>query len=104
MEKEIRDGNVAILISGGFGAGWYSWNSDHEELLYSPKLVSMVENNRRDEITEAWVLENLGISDIYCGGASSLTVYWIRKGAAFSIEEYDGSESIMELNDLTLIA
>ena len=46
MEKVIRNNEVAVLISHGFGAGWYSWNNDHQELLYHPKLVEMVEQNR----------------------------------------------------------
>ena len=26
------DGNVAVLYSPGFGAGWYTWNTDYEGL------------------------------------------------------------------------
>ena len=52
MEKVIRNNEVAVLISHGFGAGWYSWNSEHQELLYHPKLVEMVEQNRANEIDE----------------------------------------------------
>ena len=50
MEKVIRNGQVAVLYSAGFGAGWYSWN-DKKELLFHPKLVEMVENNKQSEIT-----------------------------------------------------
>lgn len=62
MEKVIRNGKVAILISPGFGAGWYSWNTDHKELLFHSKLVEMVEQNRQSEITDEWVKDNLGIN------------------------------------------
>lgn len=104
MKKVIKDGKVAVLISSGFGAGWYTWNSEYKELLFSPKLVEMVEANRQNEITEDWVKQELGISDIYCGGASDLTIMWLKEGTAFIVEEYDGSESIRTLNDLTLVA
>jgi len=104
MEKVIRDGKVAVLVSHGFGAGWYSWNQEHKELLFNPKLVELVENNRLDEITEDWVKNNLGIENVYCGGARELEIHWIDEGTAFQIDEYDGAESLTTLEHLTLIA
>ena len=103
MEKVIRNGKVAVLYSPGFGAGWYSWN-ERKELLFHPKLVEMVENNRQSEITQQWVEENLGIDNVYCGGADDLQIKWLDEGTAFIINEYDGSESIETLENLTLIA
>lgn len=43
LQKVIRDSKVAVLYSPGFGAGWYSWNTKHPQLLFHPKLVEMVE-------------------------------------------------------------
>ena len=103
MEKVIRDGKVAVLVSHGFGAGWYSWNSEHQELLFHPKLVEMVEQKRNKEIDDEWVKENLGI-DIYAGGADGLTIHWLPIGTAFEIDEYDGSESLRTIADLVLVA
>ena len=103
MEKIIRNGQVAVLYSPGFGAGWYSWNSN-KELLFHPKLVEMVENNRQSEITTQWIQENLGINNVYCGGADDLQIEWLDEGTVFEIDEYDGSESIITLGNLTLIA
>lgn len=103
MEKVIRDGKVAVLVLHGFGAGWYSWNSEHQELLFHPKLVEMVEQKRNEEIDDEWVKENLGI-DIYAGGADGLTIHWLPIGTAFEIDEYDGSESLRTLADLVLVA
>jgi len=104
MEKVIREGKVAILISPDFGAGWFTWNSDHKELLFHPKIVEMVKAKRQSEIDEQWMLENLGLADIYCGGAENLTIVWLEEGTPFSVEEYDGSESIMVKEHLTLTA
>lgn len=105
MEKVIRDGKVAILISPGYGSGWYSCNPRYKELLFHPKLVAMVESGNQDEITEEWVRKELGIQDwIYCGGAKSLDIEWLPEGTAFTVEDYDGSESIRTINDLTLMA
>lgn len=103
MEKVIREGKVAVLVSYGFGAGWYSWNDD-KRLLFDPKLIELVESDRSKEITESWVLENLGISNVYCGGAKDLSIVWIEEGTAFEIDEYDGSESLKTLSSLTLVA
>lgn len=104
MKKVIRNNEVAVLISTGYGAGWYSWNTDHQELLYHPKLVEMVEQNRTEEIDEDWVKLNLGLQNIYCGGAHNLEIYWLPVGTAFRVDEYDGSESLQTLDDLILIA
>lgn len=96
MTKVIRDNKVAVLLSYGFGAGWYTWNRDHEVLLFHPKLVEMVENNRQKDITEEWVEENLGIKNVYCGGASDLVIQWIPVGTKFYVESHDGDETLID--------
>jgi len=100
MEKVIKNGKVAVLISPGFGGGWYSWHKT-EELLYHPKLVEMVENSQHKEITESLIAELLGIIDeddmpygISDMAIEDLTVRWLPVGTEFVIEEYDGHESI----------
>ena len=104
MQKVIRNGKVAVLISGGFGAGWYSWNSSHKELIFHPTLVALVEAGKQSEITEELIEKELGLKDIYCGGARNLDIRWLDEGTPFEIEEYDGSESIRTMSDLTLVA
>jgi len=103
MEKVIKDGQVAVLVSYGYGAGWYSWNTEHKELLFNPKLVEMVEQGKRNEIDDEWVIENLGI-DVYTGGSEGLAVEWLPEGTAFTIKDYDGSEYLITLDDLTIVA
>jgi hypothetical protein len=104
MEKVIRNGEVAILISQEFGAGWYSWNTEHQQLLFHPKLVEIVEQNKANQINDDWVKENLGIENIYCGGAYSLKIHWLPVGTAFKVDEYDGAESLETIDDLCIIA
>ena len=104
MEKEIRRNQVAVLISPSFGAGWYSWNRSHPELLFSPKIIWMVERNRSNQIDEDWVLKNLGISGIYCGGAKGLEIHWLPVGTAFEVKEDAGAESLVTLTNLVLVA
>lgn len=103
MDKVIKDGKVAVLVSHGFGAGWYTWNTEHKELLFNPKIVEMVEQGKADQIDDDWIKENLGI-DINAGGSDGLTVYWLPVGTSFCIEEHDGAESLITLDDLVFIA
>jgi hypothetical protein len=79
-------------------------NSNHPEILFHPKLIEMVENNKRSEITEEWMVSELGLSDIYCGGADQLQIEWIPEGTAFKIDDYDGAESLETLGHFKLIA
>ena len=46
MNKLVRDGLVAIIVSPGHGAGWYSWHGI-EELLFDPSIVTWIESNER---------------------------------------------------------
>jgi hypothetical protein len=42
MEKLIRDGKVGVLVSPGYGAGFYTWGAPLES-IFDPTLVEMVE-------------------------------------------------------------
>jgi len=37
--------------------------------------------------------------NFYCGGAEDLAIEWVNQGTQFSIEEYDGYESIIFNHD-----
>lgn len=102
LQKVVRDGKVAVLYSPGFGAGWYTWNSEHRELLFAPSLVALVEESAPEDqiVAEAEKL----VPDGYFGGASDLTIAWLPEGAPFRVEEYDGSESITLESDLFIVA
>ena len=106
-EKVVRNGLVAVLYSPNFGAGWSTWCSGSKEeveiLLFHPKIVAMVESDRRSEITSDWLQTNFNI-DTYDGGAEDLTVCWLKEGTPFAVHEYDGSESIVTHTDLPHIA
>ena len=95
MTKCIRNGEVAILYSSGFGAGWSTWSSAHSEfMLHDEKLVELVESDQRDKIEE-YVQSVYPDEYICCAGADRLEVKWVPVGTQFIIEEYDGSESII---------
>jgi hypothetical protein len=91
MEKLIVDGKVAVLYSPGFGAGWYTWNLQHPEIVFDPAIVKMVIEERFDEL-ETFV--TLKYEEIYTGGLMDLEVIWVPEGRLFRIQDYDGNESI----------
>ena len=91
MNKLIRDKKVAVLVSPGFGAGWYSWHSI-EELLYDPSIVEWLEQDNMPKIQAYLALK---YKDEYFGGLEDLVVMWVPVGAKFRIKEYDGSESLV---------
>jgi len=95
MDKVIRDGKVAVLISYGFGAGFYSWGAPIEA-IFDPKLVELVESEDFDGANE--YVKNT-YPGVYTGGVGDLVVVWVDEGEEFIIEEYDGNESIQFKNE-----
>jgi len=98
MDKKIKDGMVAVLVSPRHGAGWYSWHSV-EELLYDPKVVDMVLEKTSAQTIELYCNEVYG-DKAYYGGAEDLEVMWLPIGTHFSIHEYDGYETLRIRNDI----
>ncbi|AHK20720.1 hypothetical protein BF17_16530 [Yersinia similis] len=91
VEKLKRDGNVAVLYSPGFGAGWSTWNRNNEALIFSVELAKAV----LCEIDKTPIqVANELFPDAYEGGVKQLKVEWVPEGSMFEIEDYDGSESI----------
>ena len=103
MNKVIRDGKVAVVVSPGFGAGWSTWAFRGEEdyrdfMMFDSVLVTMVENGYPVETIEEYVTNNY--PGTYCGAADDLTIQWLPVGTAFRIHEYDGSESVEIRDDI----
>jgi len=97
MNKLIRDGEVAVLVSLGFGAGWSSWTLDHPEILFDPAIVEFVEQAKWEEL-EMYV--KLKYPGIYIGGMRDLEIEWLPEGTEFIIKEYDGSETLEIKQDI----
>lgn len=106
MNKEIRDGKVGVIYSPGFGAGWYTWHHV-EEMVYDPNIISIIERYTQSEDDrtemakeiEEYCTNKYG-EDYYYGGADDLIVIWLNEGTKFWINEYDGSESIMTIDNM----
>ena len=91
IKKLIRNGQVAVLYSPGFGAGWSTWNQEVPEILFDPVIVDFVEKDQWDELTTYVTLKYPGLYD---GGMRDLEIIWLDQGTEFRINEYDGAESV----------
>ena len=91
IAKYVKDGQVAVLYSPGYGAGWFSWNTSCPEILFDPAIVELVEQEQWEELQSYVVLK---YPNIYSGGLRDLRIRWIPVGTQFQVNEYDGSESI----------
>lgn len=104
MEKYVNDsGQIGVLVSGGFGAGWSTWGEDSNFLSMDKTLVEMKLNNAPQEEVEAYCEKVKGVAP-YMGGWDDARVEWIDKGTSFTIEEYDGSESLRTISNLSMTA
>ena len=91
MEKLIRDNKVAVLYSPGWGAGWFTWNTNHPECIFDPEIVKIVLGEEYGNIST--IAKDKFGPYFYTGGLP-LSVKWIDVGDSFVIEEYDGNETI----------
>lgn len=106
ITKKIVDGNVAVLISPGFGAGWSTWANDtlRDFTLFDSGLVDLAERNAPLDEVDAYVKSRIGDRYLYMGGWNQVGVRWLPVGTQFTVEEYDGSESLRLVSDLSIIA
>lgn len=103
MKKVVRDGKVAVVYSPGYGAGWSTWNNSCEWMVFDESIVLNVEKGDIDKAkgeAERIALK-LGI-DIYVG-ADELEIEWVDQGTKFKINEYDGYENVMGIDDFNFI-
>lgn len=85
-------GEVAVVYSPDYGAGWSSWISGLDPM--HPVIARLIHENRKDEITDD-LMEQLGHPGAYLGGLEDAVIEWVPPGTAFLIEEYDGAEQII---------
>ena len=106
MDRVIKDGMVAVLVSPGWGAGFHTWN-DIPNLCFCPYIVNHILNGTRDEIKESEIKKCYNLAeDSYISpiGLEDIEIEWVPQGTNFAIIEYDGNESIQYLSDIAIIA
>ena len=105
MEKYYNEqGQVAVLYSPGYGAGWSTWASGEdlprEFLTMDRTLVMLAISNASDAEVEEYIAGYLLSKQLdpdntpYMGGWSKISVRFVNQGDQFRIDEYDGSESV----------
>ena len=101
VEKYYNENNeLGVLVSGGFGAGWSTWND--KELAYDKRIIEKwLENVSSDEMCN--YVESLGYARPYMGGYRQLDLEFVPRGTVFRIYEYDGHESIETIDDMDMI-
>lgn len=98
MNKVVKDGKVAVLISNGWGAGFHTWGAPLEA-IFDPTLVDLIERQQYKDAIK--YVESTYPDDVTA--VEDLVVQWIPEGAKFIIMEYDGNESIAILDDVKWI-
>lgn len=96
-------GEIAVLYSPGYGAGWSSTWNFHPNIAFDKRIVEYVLEHKKtgepiDEKVMKAYLESIGYEDVYCGGAKNLIVEFVKPGTYVRINEYDGYESLEILN------
>lgn len=95
MDKcENAVGEIGVLVSGGFGAGWSTWNDNEEFLAMDKTLVEMRLRDAPESEVSAYCKKMVGEVP-YMGGWEQVKVKWLDKGTAFTIDDYDGNESLL---------
>lgn len=105
MEKLVKDGLVAVLVSPGFGAGWSSWLYGYKDLghdpLFDPVLAQMLLDGA--DFEELSKVAGERYPDAYFGGLDDLEVQWLPVGTKFRLNEYDGAESLELESDVSWV-
>jgi hypothetical protein len=100
--KLTRNGEVAIIYSPGYGAGWSTWaeHTERDLILFDPDIAQLILDRDSELITreefgaqvdQIWQLKSY---TSYCDHGA-IQVMWIPEGSLFRVEEYDGSESVV---------
>jgi hypothetical protein len=94
MKMFKKNGKVGVIISTGFGAGFSTWNDRNMAIDFD-----LVEAFLKGDMTRFKYIADEKYGDWYDGGTVSLKVEWVPEGSRFMIEEYDGRESLVILDD-----
>lgn len=95
-----ENGELGVLVSYGYGAGWSTWND--KKLAYDKRIVEkFLDDVSSDEMCN--FVESLGYARPYMGGYKQLELEFIPRGTLFRIYEYDGYEGIETLEDMDMI-
>lgn len=91
MEKLYNEqGQVAVAVSYGFGAGWSTWGDVSPLDKRYNELILKGDINKAVELAKE--------EGHYTGGLEDCKLEWLDVGTKFRIDEYDGYESLVVLD------
>ena len=101
-------GEIAVLVSGGYGAGWSTWNGE-PCIAWDKRVVELfMRLTIQERVALAchkpeleWarqLVESWGYTSIYWGGFDDCSIEWVPAGKPFRINEYDGAENLEYLD------
>ena len=92
-----ENGDVGVLVSGGYGAGWSTWDNsgrNTEQILFEPTVIQMMLDDADPKDVEAYCESKYEHG--YFGGVDGLHIVWLKPGTEFYIDEYDGAEGLIQ--------
>ena len=102
-------GEIGILVSYGYGAGWSSWSEYGIKLAVDKRIIekfnehinndewrmaidSFHDNDVQTEFQN--FLSSIGYDNVYLGGLKDCKLVFVPKESAVRITEYDGNENL----------
>lgn len=102
IKKWKKTSRVGVAVSHWFGAWWTTWNK--EVSPFEPKVIHLILDWEQYKIDSKWCKKELWLKDIYCGWVEDLSVERVEEWEKFSINEYDGAESLYVASELEYTA
>ena len=104
-----ENGNLEVLVSTGFGAGWSTWNAWGINLAVDKRIIDFFKANLNpydhlnQTVTDSKLNEfihSIGYTgNFYFGGFYDCRIRKVSPGTMFKIREYDGAERIEVFDD-----
>lgn len=101
-DKYIKDGKYAVLVSGGYGAGFSTWcdieahNYKLIKFLYDSDFVRKdgYLNIKDRKVIHTFIKSKITTKPQYLEGLWSSHIEWVSFGDDYRINEYDGFETL----------
>ena len=102
-------GEIGILVSYGYGAGWSSWSEYGIKLAVDKRIIEKYNENIDDDEWRKEIdsfhdndiktefqnfLSSIGYDNVYLGGLKDCELVFVPQGSAVRITEYDGNENL----------
>lgn len=106
MNKLIRDGYVAALLTSDYGGGWYSWHN-HLPALFDPTLIKYIEAGKHQQAYDYVQHKQASLHwpQFFFNYVTieNLVVKWVLPDCEFTVWEYDGCEEIIYCKNMRWI-